>query len=116
MTIPALAGSRLSQDVVIPIDAQGRVFVPYAEKWGQDFPAMRMHTLLEHFDNPDVRGNLQEFFDNKFVFIGDISTGIADGGQTPLDRYAPLVIMHAALMNGFLSTFYHRGLSGRWSV
>ncbi len=109
MTIPATSGSRLTRDVVIPIDAQGRVFVPYAERWGHDFPAMRMYTLLEHFDNPDVRGNLQEFFENKFVFVGDVSTGIADAGQTPLDQYVPLVIMHAALMNGFLTnTFYYQ--------
>ena len=57
----------------------------------------------KYFDDPDLRGNLQEFFENKFVFIGDVSTGIADAGQTPLDRYAPLVIMHAALMNALLT-------------
>jgi adenylate cyclase len=56
-----------------------------------------------------MRGNLQEFFEDKFVFVGDVSTGIADAGQTPLDRYAPLVLMHAALMNGLLTqTFYHQ--------
>jgi len=110
VTIPAIRGSTLTRAVVIPVDAQGRVFVPYAERWGHDFPAMRMYTLLEHFDNPDLRGNLQEFFENKFVFVGEFSTGSADTGQTPLDRHEPLVIMHAALMNGFLTnTFYHQG-------
>jgi adenylate cyclase len=109
MTIPALPGSTLTRDVVIPIDAQGRVFVPYAQKWGDDFPAMSMHKLLQDFDDPNIRGNLQDFFENKFVFIGDVSTGIADAGQTPLDRYAPLVMMHAALMNGLLTnTFYYQ--------
>jgi adenylate cyclase len=109
MTIPALPGSTLRRDVVMPIDAQGKVFVPYAQKWGNDFPAMPIHKLLQLFDDPEMRGNLQEFFENKFVFIGDVSTGIADAGQTPLDRYAPLVIVHAALMNGLLTnTFYHQ--------
>src|SRR5262245_51447578 len=109
MTIPALPGSTLTRDVVIPIDLQGRVFVPYAQRWGNDFPAMSMHKLFQDFDDPDIRGNLQDFFENKFVFIGDVSTGIADAGQTPLDRYAPLVMMHAALMNGLLTnTFYYQ--------
>jgi len=109
MTIPALPGSTLRRDIVMPIDAQGRLFVPYAQKWGNDFPAMPMHKLLKLFDDPDMRGNLQEFFENKFVFVGDVSTGIADVGQTPLDRYAPLVMMHAALMNGLLTnTFYQQ--------
>ena len=39
MTIPARPGSTLTRDVVIPIDAQGRVFVPYVQKWGDDFPS-----------------------------------------------------------------------------
>jgi len=109
LTIPALPGSTLTRDVVIPIDTQGQVFVPYAQRWGNDFPSMSMHKLLQDFDDPDIRGNLQDFFENKFVFIGDVSTGIADAGQTPLDRYAPLVIMHTALMNGLLTnTFYHQ--------
>jgi adenylate cyclase len=109
MTIPARPGSTLTRDVVIPIDAQGRVFVPYAQKWGDDFPAMPMHKLLQLFDDPEMRGNLQDFFENKFVFVGDVSTGIADAGQTPLDRYAPLVMIHAALMNGLLThTFYQQ--------
>jgi adenylate cyclase len=109
ITIPALPGSTLTRDVVIPIDARGRVFVPYVQKWGKDFENMSMHWLLKQFDDPDLRGNLQDFFENKFVFIGDVSTGIADAGQTPLDRYAPLVMMHAALMNGLLTnTFYHQ--------
>ena len=109
MTIPALPGSTLTRDVVMPIDNQGRVFVPYAQKWGHDFPAMPMHKLLQDFDDPNIRGNLQDFFENKFVFVGDVSTGIADAGQTPLDRYAPLVMMHAALMNGLLTnTFYYQ--------
>ncbi len=112
VTIPAIPGSTLTRDVVIPIDAQGRVFVPYAQRWGRDFPAMPMYTLIEHFRNPDVRGNLQEFFENKFVFIGEFSTSSVDIGQTPLDRHEPLVIMHAALMNGLLTqTFYHQ-----WSL
>src|SRR5262249_23076351 len=109
ITIPAVSGSTLTRDVVIPIDAQGCVFVPYVHKWGKAFMNMSMHWLLKQFDNPDLRGNLQDFFENKFVFVGDVSTGIADAGQTPLDRYAPLVMMHTALMNGLLTnTFYQQ--------
>jgi len=115
LTIPARPGSTLTRDVVIPIDAQGRAFVPYVQKWGDDFPSMPLHKLLQLFDEPEMRGNLQEFFENKFVFVGDVSTGIADAGRTPLDRYAPLVLMHAALMNGLLTnTFYHQW--GFWDV
>src|SRR5215510_2891608 len=43
LTIPARPGSTLTRDVVIPIDAQGRAFVPYVQKWGDDFPSMPLH-------------------------------------------------------------------------
>jgi len=103
VTIPALSGSGLTRDLVIPIDAQGRTFVPYAQMWGRDFDAMPMHKLLELMEDTDLRGNLQEFFENKFVFIGDVSTSIGDAGQTPLDQYVPLVAMHTAFMNALLT-------------
>jgi adenylate cyclase len=75
VTIPAIPGSTLTRAVVIPIDAQGKTFVPYAEKWGRDFGNMSMHKLLKDFDNPNVRGNLQELFETNFGFIGDVSQG-----------------------------------------
>jgi len=108
VTIPAVAGSTLKRDVIIPIDAQGRVFVPYAQQW-DDIRAYPIHEFLKHFDDPNVRGNLLEEFENALVFVGDVSTKISDIGQTPLDLHAPLVIMHAALMNGLLTnTFYQQ--------
>ncbi len=108
LTIPALPTSRLRHDVVVPIDAHGRTRVPYPQVWGRDFPSMPIHQLLALMRDPDVRGNLLELFENAFVFIGDVSTGIADAGQTPLERYVPLVAMHAAFTNALLtSTFLH---------
>jgi adenylate cyclase len=108
VTIPAVPGSTLQRDVIIPIDAQGRVFVPYAQKW-DDIKTYPIHAFLQYFDDPKVRGNLQEEFENKFVFVGDVSTKIGDIGQTPLDFHVPLVTMHAALMNGLLTnTFYQQ--------
>jgi adenylate cyclase len=97
--------------VVIPIDARGQVWVPYPQAWGSDFANLPLHRLLQYLDDVDMRGNVQEFFENTFVFIADISTGIADDGQTPLDRGVPLVTMHTALMNALLTRSFYR----QWS-
>src|SRR5262249_25317454 len=66
---------------------------------------------LQYLDDIDLRGNLQEFFENKFVFIADIAAGITDKGQTPLDSDIPLVAMHTALMNALLTDSFYR----QWS-
>src|SRR5712691_2947099 len=108
VTIPALPGSTLSRDVVIPIDAHGRAFVPYPQAWGRDFANMSLHGLLHYLDDADIRGNLQEFFENKFVFLGDVSTYSSDTGQTPLDQSAPKIAMHTALMNALLTDSFYR--------
>jgi adenylate cyclase len=111
LTVPALPGSTLSRDVVIPIDAHGRVFVPYPQVWGSDFKNVPIYILLQYLDDIDLRGNLREFFENKFVFIADTSTGIADAGQTPFESNVPLVAMHTALMNALLTDSFYR----QWS-
>jgi adenylate cyclase len=115
LTIPALPGSTLSRDVVIPIDAHGQVFIPYPQTWGHDFANMTMHGLLKYLEDADMRGNVEEFFENTLVFIGDVSTGSADVGQTPLDRGVPLVSMHTALMNALLTDSFYRPWSF-WEV
>jgi adenylate cyclase len=107
IVIPAQQGSLLDRDVVIPIDSHGRAFIPYAQSWDHDFAKLTAHALLQQRDDQDLQGNLTEFFEGKFVFISDISVGISDIGHTPLEAGAPLVAVHAALLNGLLSnTFY----------
>jgi adenylate cyclase len=109
IVIPANKSKLLDKDVVIPIDHQGMTFIPYSQIWGRDFQKMTAHTLLKLYDNADLRGNLREFFEDHFVFIGDISVGVSDIGQTPLEDNVPLVAIHAAVLNGLLTnTFYHQ--------
>lgn len=107
IVIPAVEGSFLDRDLVIPIDSGGGTYLPYPGCWGEAFPAIEAHSLLEYYENPNLRGNLLEYFEGNFVFLGDVSVGIADLGQTTLERDAPLVMLHAALLNGMLTnTFY----------
>jgi adenylate cyclase len=110
ITIPALPGSMLTREVVIPIDVHGRVWVPYPQVWG-DVKPITIHKLLQDLENVDIRGNLQEFFENKLVFIGDTSTGATDIGPTPLDQSVPLITIHTALMNALLTHSFYR----QWS-
>jgi adenylate cyclase len=100
--IPALADSYLNEEVVIPIDAHGLATIPYRDVWGRDFPQMSAHSLLEQLQVDSLRDELEDIFSGSFVFIGEVSVGIADLGTTPLENDVPLVTIHAAMMNALL--------------
>ncbi len=112
--IPAASKGHLDTDIRIPIDQQGRAFIPFARKWNQGFPKMEAHSLIEFHADENLRGNLFDFFEGNFVFIGDVSTGASDIGHTPLESNAPLIMLHTALLNGMLThTFYGKRTSGQ---
>ena len=106
IVIPALEGSFLEQDVIVPIDSRARSFVPFAQPWGRGFPKIEAHALLSYAEDPDLQGNLLEYFEGGFVFVGDVAVGTADLGQTPLEGDAPLIMLHASLLNGLLTNSF----------
>lgn len=115
--IPATKESFLEEDVIIPIDDRGRVYIPFAHFWegdfpqGNDFENMTVQKLLKHSENKNMSGNLAEFYEGNFVFIADISTGISDTGHTQLEKMVPLVAVHANLLNSMLTNTFYR----QWS-
>jgi len=109
--IPAKKSSYLDEDIVIPIDNHGRTFIPFTHVWSQDFKSMFVHNLLEYANDPGLQGNVTEFFEGRFVFIGDISQGFGDSGQTSLEDNVPLIAIHTALLNGLLNNRFYQ----KWS-
>ena len=69
--------------MVIPIDDRGRAFIPFTAGWDEGFKKMEAHTLLKTMEDETLRGNLTDFFEGKFVLIGDISVGNSDFGSRP---------------------------------
>jgi adenylate cyclase len=99
----------LDKDVVIPIDDQGRAFIPFPAGWGESFKKMEVQTLLKYARDKTLQGNLTDFFEGRFVLIGDTSVGSSDLGHIPLESSEPLIMVHAAMLNGLLNnTFYDK--------
>jgi len=109
--IPATKEGFLERDVIIPIDERGRTFIPYPQVWDRAFKKMEADTLLRYMADDGLRGNLTEFFEGNFVLIGDISVGTSDLGYTPLESDAPLMLIHAAMLNGMLTNSFYT----KWS-
>ena len=107
ITIPALKESLLKQEIVIPIDKKGLATIPYCQTWVNSFEEIPAHILVEKMKDENLYGNLTEIFEGNFVFIGDISVGISDLSNTPLQNNVPLLVSHTAMLNAMLTnTFY----------
>jgi adenylate cyclase len=107
ITIPALKGSYLNKDIVIPINNQGLTFIPFNSFW-KDEKNMQVQNLLKYSANENNLDDLMEYFGGNFVFISDISVGTSDLGQISTEDNVPLVSVHAALLNALLvNNFYN---------
>jgi len=112
IVIPAVKESLLDNDVIVPIDDRGRAYIPFPQVWDKAFKKMESVSLLQRMRDESLRGNLIEFFEGRFVLIGDVSVGNTDLGQTPLEGHTPLILLHASLLNGLLTNRFY----AQWSL
>jgi hypothetical protein len=62
LTIPALPNSYLENDLIIPIDESGKIFVPYYSFWeDQKTKMMSMNNFLDYSAQP-------EYYDDRSPF------------------------------------------------
>ncbi len=109
ITVPAGSSAAMKSDLIIPIDEQGRAFVPFVGKMSLDFREMEAHRFLQFFEDEDLRGNLREYMEGNIVLVADVASGVSDMGATPLERNRPLAVLHANMLNALLTgTFYSR--------
>ena len=107
ITLQSSSNGHADSKITIPIDKRGLAFVPFVAPMGKDFPEIAVHTFLQAFEDEDLRGNLTELFEGNYVFVADVATGASDLGATPLEKAAPLVTIHASLLNAMVTgTFY----------
>jgi adenylate cyclase len=107
IVIPALKESYLEHDVAIPIDKNGRTFVPFPYKWENIPKMMEIQNVIEYAKDGHYTEELSRIFGGSFVFVGDVSVGISDLGQTSVETNVPLVEVHAALLNAMLGNQFY---------
>ena len=106
--IPAEHAPFLKDDVVIPIDASGSAFIPFADYWNRDFVHMPMHQVIPNYEKEDIRDNLAELFAGSFVFVGNYSTGVSDSETNSLEKDVWKISVHASLLNALLTDSFYR--------
>ncbi len=113
LRIPESASRYLDHDIVIPIDRQGRVFLSFTQPWREDFAYATVHDVVQLYADVATQGNVENLLSGRFVLMSDVAQGISDLGQTPLDKNAPLIVLHATLLNALLTETFYRQWSFR---
>jgi CHASE2 domain-containing sensor protein len=108
VTIHPDSSSWITNDIIIPIDKKGRMYIPFSAKWGEDFLHISVNRFLELYNIPGQRSRLQDLFEGRIIVIGDVSTGISDLANTTLDDNVPLITLSAHELNAYLSSTYYR--------
>jgi adenylate cyclase len=115
ITIPAKAKNKLKKDLVIPINKQGQVYIPFSNFWenkANNFKIMSLESFINYAEDPVYISKLREQFEDAFIFISDVSSGGIDIQQTSLGDRVPLVLLHEAFLNGLLTDSFY----SNWSL
>ncbi len=112
--IPAKATSKLEKDLVIPINEQGQVYIPFSRFWEDNennFKIMSLESFIEYAEDPAYKDKLHEQFEDAFIFISDVSQDGEDLRRTSLEDRVPLVLLHEAFLNGLLTNSFYSNWS-----
>ena len=117
--------TRARGELRLPVSADGRFLLNYRydqeddDKGGPDFMTFEyigaMVKLNARFVDRKLMAADVSRLAGGIVFIGQTVTGKADAGPTPRSAYAPLVLVHANLVNNVLANDYAR-IAPPWAV
>ncbi len=112
VTLPGASrpGSDHAEDLVIPVDGQGRLIVNFVGPWGQ-IKSYPFDKIYEASDDRFMLMDLKEEIAGKIAVVSWIATGAGDIGAVPTDPLFPLVGVHANAMNTILTENFLRELS-----
>ena len=92
----------------IPVDAQGRMAVNFAGKWGEGFSTLSFQDVYAVANDPEGLAELKELVRGKAVVLGLVSSGSTDMGPTPVGGAEPLVTIHSNAINTILQRAFIR--------
>ena len=100
----------------IPIDEQGRMFIPYKQTWKDDKQRLSFHTIVEAKNNDDLFSSVFNDLNGRTAIIAEISTDQKDYGPTAFEQLYPLSGVHAEVLSGILDGLENRSFIGTASL
>jgi len=100
---------RLSDEVVIPINRQGRAWINYAGKWGQRFVHYPYSWILAQMKSPAHRNRVLSLFKDKHVLLSNLTTvSGSDVIATPFEDEFPTSEAYLHILNMILTKQFLR--------
>lgn len=99
---------RRADEVVVPIDSDGRAWINYAGQWAKRFDHFPYSWLLSQVRSEKGKKQLPGWFKNKTVVVANLTTGSGDQGATPFERDFPFSEVHLHLLNMLLTRQFLR--------
>jgi adenylate cyclase len=100
---------RLSEDVVIPINKKGRVWINYAGEWGKRFVHYPYSWVLAQMKTPAYRDRVLSLFKDKHVLLSNLTTSAgSDVITTPFDEEFPTSEAYLHILNMILTKQFLR--------
>ncbi|MBT8352739.1 MAG: adenylate/guanylate cyclase domain-containing protein [Deltaproteobacteria bacterium] len=98
------------EDIVIPIDRQGNMWVNFIGPW-ERMKHYHYVDVLQASEDPDDLEIWQEELSGKIVVISEVTTGSSDVGAVPTDTHFPLSGVHANAIHTILTGSFLKEIS-----
>ena len=100
---------RLSDEISIPIDSQGRVWINYAGEWGKRFIHYPYSWVLTQMKTPTHRDRVLRLFKDKHVLLSNLTTvSGSDVIATPFEHQFPTSEAYLHILNMILTKQFLR--------
>ncbi len=94
--------SRQGEELAIPIDEQGRMWINYAGPWGARFSHYPYSWILDQLKSPRGKANLLKRFKGKTVVVANLTTGTVKRVTIPFEADFPSSEVELHLLNMLL--------------
>jgi adenylate cyclase len=103
---------RLSDEVAIPINSEGRVWINYAGEWGKRFIHYPYSWVLTQMKSPAHRARVLNLFKDKHVLVSNLTTvSGSDVIATPFEAEFPTSEAYLHILNMILTKQFLRNAS-----
>lgn len=100
---------RLSEEIAIPINSEGRVWINYAGEWGKRFIHYPYSWVLTQLKTPAYRDRVLSLFKDKHVLLSNLTTVAgSDVIATPFDHQFPTSEAYLHILNMILTKQFLR--------
>ncbi len=111
IVIPSKGSRYLKEDVIIPIDESGRIYIPFFSGWRNDFDKISLQQVINYSSNMLYYGDLVNHLEGRVLFVCDLSSGGLNWGRTSLGEDAPLIMVQTAMLNALFENHFYSQFS-----